>query len=216
MSGFRIGISCLFVLACLLPLHLPASAFQEGETEAAPAAESEIEPSLPSTWTDDLEWRSIGPANMGGRITDIAVSKEDSSTYWVATASGGLLKTTNNGITYEHQFDHENTVSIGDIAVAPSDSKIVWVGTGEANPRNSVSWGDGVYKSTDGGETWKQMGRHGPRGARHRARPPRSPVAPAGAQHWSRTPWTAQGRRHSGSSRPVPWQRQPWERMAPS
>ena len=69
-----------------------------------------------------------------------------------------LLKTTNNGISFEHQFDREATVSIGDVQVAPSDPNIVWVGTGEANPRNSASWGDGVYKSTDGGKTWKNMG----------------------------------------------------------
>jgi len=61
-------------------------------------------------------------------------------------------------VTFEHQFDHEKTVSIGDVAVAPSDPNIVWVGSGEANPRNSVSWGDGVYKSVDAGKTWKNMG----------------------------------------------------------
>src|SRR5205823_11723670 len=88
----------------------------------------------------------------------LAVYEADPTTYWVATASGGLLKTTNNGITFEHQFDKEATVSIGDVAVAPSDPKVVWVGTGEHNPRNSVSYGDGVYKSTDGGKTWKNMG----------------------------------------------------------
>src|SRR5205823_3727155 len=101
---------------------------------------------------------SIGPATMGGRITAISVYEADPSTYWVATASGGLIKTVNNGVTFEHQFDHEATVSIGDVCVAPSDRNIVWVGTGEANPRNSVSYGDGVYKSTDGGKTWKNMG----------------------------------------------------------
>ena len=107
---------------------------------------------------DVLKWRSIGPANMSGRITAIAVYEKDPNTWWAATASGGLLKTTNNGITFEHQFDREATVSIGDVQVAQSDPNIVWVGTGEANPRNSASWGDGVYKSTDGGKTWKNMG----------------------------------------------------------
>jgi photosystem II stability/assembly factor-like uncharacterized protein len=105
-----------------------------------------------------LVWRNIGPANMSGRITAISVYEADPSTYWIATASGGLLKTTNNGITFEHQFDKENTVSIGDVCVAPSNRDIVWLGTGEANPRNSVSYGDGVYQSTDGGKTWKNMG----------------------------------------------------------
>ena len=112
------------------------------------------------TMIKPLTWRCIGPAAMGGRIIALSVFEADPSTYWVATASGGLLKTTNNGITFEHQFDHESTVSVGDVCVAPSDRNIVWVGTGENNPRNSVSYGDGVYKSTDGGKTWKNMGLH--------------------------------------------------------
>ena len=105
------------------------------------------------------QWRCIGPAAMGGRIVAFSVFEADPTTYWVATASGGLLKTTNNGVTFDHQFDHESTVSIGDVCVAPSDRNIVWVGTGENNPRNSVSYGDGVYKSIDGGKTWTE---HGP------------------------------------------------------
>jgi S1-C subfamily serine protease/photosystem II stability/assembly factor-like uncharacterized protein len=105
-----------------------------------------------------IQWRSIGPANMGGRITDIAVHDKDPSLWFVATASGGILKTNNQGTTVTHQFDRQETVSIGAIAVDPNDTNVVWVGTGEANPRNSVSYGDGVYKSVDGGATWKNMG----------------------------------------------------------
>jgi photosystem II stability/assembly factor-like uncharacterized protein len=113
---------------------------------------------LPADWVKALSWRCIGPANMGGRITALAVYEADPCCYWVATASGGLLKTVNNGVTFEHQFDREATVSVGDVCVAPSNKDIIWVGTGEANPRNSVSYGDGVYKSSDGGKNWKNMG----------------------------------------------------------
>ena len=113
---------------------------------------------IPDSWMEHVKFRSIGPANMMGRITSIAVYENDPSLWWAASASGGLLKTENNGITFTHQFDREATVSIGDVQVAQSDPNIVWVGTGEANPRNSVSWGNGVYKSTDGGTTWTNMG----------------------------------------------------------
>jgi photosystem II stability/assembly factor-like uncharacterized protein len=122
------------------------------------AAQGKIEGGIPDSAVKSFNWRSVGPANMSGRITAIAVYEADPTCYWVATASGGLVKTVNNGMTFEHQFENEATVSIGDVCVAPSDKNIVWVGTGEGNPRNSVSYGDGVYKSTDGGKTWKHMG----------------------------------------------------------
>lgn len=105
-----------------------------------------------------VKWRSIGPANMAGRITDIAIHDKDPSLWFIATASGGILKTINQGTTVTHQFDKQDTVSLGAIAVDPTDVNVVWAGTGEANPRNSVSYGDGVYKSIDGGATWKNMG----------------------------------------------------------
>ncbi len=111
-----------------------------------------------NAWMKGLNWRCIGPAAMGGRVTALAVYEKDPCIYYVATASGGLLKTVNAGNTFVHQFDKESTVSIGDVAVAASDPNIVWVGTGESNPRNSVSYGDGVHKSIDGGKTWSHMG----------------------------------------------------------
>jgi photosystem II stability/assembly factor-like uncharacterized protein len=113
---------------------------------------------LSTDWVKSLSWRSLGPANMGGRIVAISVFEADPSIFFVATGGGGLLKTTNNGITFEHMFQKEGVVAIGDVCVAPSNREIVWVGTGENNPRNSVSFGDGVYKSIDGGKTWTNMG----------------------------------------------------------
>ncbi|HJS07873.1 MAG TPA: hypothetical protein VJ809_09440, partial [Pirellulales bacterium] len=119
----------------------------EALRKAAPDSQVAATPdgAIPASWLKELKWRSIGPAGMGGRITAISVFEADPSTYWVATASGGLLKTENKGVTFAHQFDHQATVSIGDVCVAQSDKNIVWLGTGENNPRNSVSYGDGVY-----------------------------------------------------------------------
>ncbi len=117
------------------------------------ATSTELEPN----WVGALTWRGIGPATMGGRVVDIAVVESDPTTFYVATASGGLFKTTNNGTTFTAVFEKQSSVSIGDVCVSHSDPKVVWVGTGEHNVRNSVSWGDGVYKSIDGGKSWKNM-----------------------------------------------------------
>jgi photosystem II stability/assembly factor-like uncharacterized protein len=105
-----------------------------------------------------MQFRSIGPAIMGGRIDDFAVVENNPQIIYAATASGGLWKTINNGTTWEPLFDNESHSSIGDVTIAPSDPEIVWVGTGEPNNRQSSSWGNGVYKSTDGGKTWTNMG----------------------------------------------------------
>lgn len=107
---------------------------------------------------DGLQWRCVGPANMGGRIDDFAVVESNPSIIYVGTASGGVWKTANNGVTWEPVFDDQTTSTIGDVTVSPSNPDIVWVGTGEPNNRQSSSWGDGVYKSTDGGRSWENMG----------------------------------------------------------
>src|SRR5207244_6654501 len=105
-----------------------------------------------------LKFREIGPAVMGGRIDDVAVVESDPDIVYVATASGGVMKTENGGTTWEPLFDDQTTSTIGAIALAPSDPSIVWLGTGEANNRQSSSWGNGVYKTTDGGKTWQHVG----------------------------------------------------------
>jgi photosystem II stability/assembly factor-like uncharacterized protein len=113
---------------------------------------------LDESIVDGLKLRSIGPSNMGGRIDDFAVVEDLPHIIYVGAASGGVWKTINNGVTWEPIFDGQETSTIGDVTVAHSNPDLVWVGTGEPNNRQSSSWGDGVYKSTDGGKTWKNMG----------------------------------------------------------
>ena len=107
---------------------------------------------------DGLHFRSIGPASMSGRISDLAVYEANPATFYVATAHGGVWKTTNGGTTFDGQFQDQGHMSIGDVTVSQSNPDLVWVGTGESNNRQSTSWGDGVYKSTDGGKTYTNMG----------------------------------------------------------
>src|SRR6478672_1060272 len=107
---------------------------------------------------DNLHWRQIGPAAMSGRISDIAVYEPNTNIWYVGTAHGGVWKTTNNGTTFEAQFQDQGLMSIGDIAVSQNNPDLVYVGTGESNNRQSTSWGDGIYKSTDGGKTYAFMG----------------------------------------------------------
>ncbi|WP_258807581.1 VPS10 domain-containing protein [Pseudidiomarina sp. CB1] len=102
--------------------------------------------------------RGIGPAYMSGRIADIAVDQTNPSTWYTAVGSGGVWKTTNAGTTWTPIFDDQAVYSTGDVTIAPSNSNIVWVGTGENNGGRHISFGDGVYKSLDGGKTWKNMG----------------------------------------------------------
>ena len=105
-----------------------------------------------------FKWRSIGPANMSGRVTDIEVDPRNSKVFYVATAAGGIWKTVNAGTMFFPLFDQERVVSLGDIAIAPSNGDIIYAGTGEEDSRNSISPGGGIYKSMDAGKTWKLMG----------------------------------------------------------
>ena len=95
---------------------------------------------------------------MGGRVSDIAIDPRNPAVFYVGLGTGGVFKTGNNGVTFDPIFDKQPVLSIGAMAIAPSDSDVVWVGTGEANDRNSSEWGDGVYRSTDGGGTWTNVG----------------------------------------------------------
>lgn len=105
-----------------------------------------------------MRLRSVGPALTSGRISDFAVNPKKRSEYYVATSSGGVWKTTNAGTTFEPVFDKQGSYSIGCITMDPNNPNVVWVGTGENNNQRSVGYGDGVYKSSDGGRTWKNMG----------------------------------------------------------
>jgi len=105
-----------------------------------------------------LKARSIGPAIMSGRVSDIAYDPADPFTFYVCFGTGGLMKTSNDGATLDPVFEKEAVASVGAIAVSPTNPKIIWVGTGEANDRNSSSWGNGVYRSGDGGGTWTHTG----------------------------------------------------------
>jgi photosystem II stability/assembly factor-like uncharacterized protein len=144
--------------AALLCALAPAAAGRQQTPTPAPTPEAAADPSVEIKSYERLEWRQIGPANMGGRTADVEGVPGNPSIVYVATASGGLWKTTNGGVRWTPLFERQGTISIGDIALEPGNPDVVWVGTGESNVRNSVSFGDGVYKSTDGGKTWQHVG----------------------------------------------------------
>jgi photosystem II stability/assembly factor-like uncharacterized protein len=106
----------------------------------------------------NLSWRSIGPAVSGGRVAGVAGTPQDDQLYYLGTAGGGVWKSSNGGATWEPVFEKESVAAIGAVAIDPSNERVVWAGTGEANPRNDVSYGNGLYKSTDGAKTWTRVG----------------------------------------------------------
>ena len=111
-----------------------------------------------TTWLKEAAPRNIGPGGMSGRITSIDVVSSDSDIMYVGTASGGLWKSTSGGVTWEPIFNDQVTASVGAVAIQQSNPDVIWVGTGEGNPRNSLNGGYGIFKSLDGGKSWKSMG----------------------------------------------------------
>src|SRR5437773_4283201 len=162
----------LFALTCALAIGLAVTHAQNPAPAQtpAPSPSASVSPSpSPSPTPTPVNWstnpmlrrfvfRGIGPASMGGRIDDIAVVENNTYVFYVGFATGGVWKTTNNGTTFQPIFDTYSTASIGDIAVAQSNPDMVWVGTGEPINRQSSSFGDGIYKSTDAGKTFTRMG----------------------------------------------------------
>jgi photosystem II stability/assembly factor-like uncharacterized protein len=141
--------SRLIIPGVALALTLAATSLP-GRAQQAPAAATNP--------FDSLYFRSIGPATMSGRISDLAVYEANPALFYVATSHGGVWKTINNGTTWEPQFQDAGHLSTGAVAISQSNPDLVWVGTGESSNRQSVSWGDGIYKSTDGGKTYTHMG----------------------------------------------------------
>ena len=143
----------LLTLALVFAIWLPGAGAEEDESE-----EEKPKDVLSTGTFKGLKFRSLGPAFMSGRIGDLAVDANNHSRYYVAACSGGVWKTENAGTTYEPVFDDQGSYSIGCLAMDPNNHNVVWVGTGENNSQRSVSFGDGVYRTRDGGKTWKNMG----------------------------------------------------------
>jgi len=166
--GAVLGLT-LFVESVFSQEDQPTSTLSASPTptQSSPGAVPEVKASpstaaTPTPLTDvlfkNLKTRWIGPAVMGGRVSDIVIDPRNPAVFYVGLATGGLFKTNDNGVTFNSVFDKQPVLSMGAVAVAPSDSDVVWVGTGEANDRNSSEWGNGVYRSTDGGEHWDNVG----------------------------------------------------------
>ncbi len=134
---------------------LAATSFSVAQKKAA---KTTPKTTLKSATFNGLSFRSVGPALTSGRIVDLAINPNNSAEYFVAVACGGVWKTSNAGITYTPVFDKQGSYSIGCVSIAASNTNVVWVGTGENNNQRSVAYGDGVYKSEDGGVSWKNMG----------------------------------------------------------
>ncbi|HEY7214225.1 MAG TPA: hypothetical protein VIC28_06315, partial [Thermoanaerobaculia bacterium] len=153
----------------------------------ASSARAAVDPDLLA----GMKARSIGPAGMSGRVAAIAAVESNPNVVYAGTATGGLWKSTNGGLTWDPLFDDQPVSSIGAVAIYQASPDIVWVGTGEGNPRNSASIGNGVYRSLDGGKTWAHLGLEKteriPRVVLHPTNPNVAWVAALG-QEWGENP----------------------------
>lgn len=158
------GVPVLRRPALVLPLSLVLGAVLAlAAAPFAPASAQERPAAITSGELSALHSRSIGPAVTGGRIVDVEIHPDHPSTIFVATASGGIWKSTNRGHRWTPIFDDQAVSTFGDVAIAPSNPSILYAGTGEQNNRQSTSWGNGVYRSDDGGATWRHLGLVGTR-----------------------------------------------------
>ena len=148
----------LFSLFALVLAAAPAFAAPAGTRTTLPIARKAPPAAAPTDDVGHLAYRALGPAISGGRIAAVAGSDRDPFLYYVGAAGGGVFKSTNGGISFTDVFAKQPFASIGAIAIAPSNPNDVWVGTGEANPRNDVSYGDGIWHSANGGKTWQHRG----------------------------------------------------------
>jgi len=150
---FSLIFKTLSLLIIIGFLSLPLQA-KEKQKKIPPKSNKAVNSSLVS----GLKFRNVGPAVSSGRIADFAVNPNNPSEYYVGTASGGLWKTTNHGTTFKPVFDHQPVYSIGALAMDPNNHNVVWAGTGENNSQRNLAYGDGVYKTINGGKSWKNMG----------------------------------------------------------
>ncbi len=154
MKNIRTTILCALLA---LFVAMPNAQAQKKKKEKGEKEEKAKDP-LADVSLSSFKFRAIGPALTSGRIADLAVNPENISEFYVAAAAGGVWKTTNSGLTFDPIFENEGSYSIGCVTIDPNNSNVVWVGTGENNNQRSVSYGDGVYKSVDGGKSWKNVG----------------------------------------------------------
>jgi len=143
----------------LLTLTLIAAfTFSSNAQKRKKKSSNTTQPTYHNSLFNTLKFRNVGPAFTSGRVADIAVNPNNHSEYYVATASGGVWKTKNAGTSYTPIFDKQGSYSTGCVTIDPNNSNTIWIGTGENNNQRSVAYGDGIYRSDDGGKSWKNMG----------------------------------------------------------